>query len=305
MECPHCRGSGRIVKIGLRRTKKGSVQKYRCMECGRSFSDSMNPHSSYPMKIILHTLELYNMGYPASSVKRMIGKNYHRSPPINTIYSWIGRYEDDLTFIKLRKKMDLDPERILYRKNFIHRQVHPFAYHDPKLNIHSKTFPGIKRYVNWIDRSLPDKIFLEGPRMSNYSIDAAYDIKPIKNNLPRLTELALERSSDPSPHNSVESFFLINDSSTVATEVPVFLNPDEFDGSEIPITGHIDILQARFGRIYVLDYKPNLNRPEEYSSQLYLYREAVHRRMNIPVEKISAIAFNEHEAVEYLYVLKT
>lgn len=301
MKCPNCNGTDHIVKSGRRKTMKGAVQKFRCMSCGRSFSDSIDPYSNYPLKVILHSLELYNLGHPAPVVKTIIGKRYHLSPPLNTIYSWTKRFENDLTFIKLRKKMKLDPEKVLYQKTFMHRQVHPFAYHVPKLNIQSKTLPGIKRYINWIDRSLPDKIFLEGPRMSNNTVDPSYDIKPINNNLPRLTELALERSSDLSPHNSVESFFLINDSSTVATEVPVFLNPNEFNGSEIPITGHIDILQARFGRIYVLDYKPNLNHPKEYSSQLHLYREAVHRRMNIPVEKISAIAFNEHEAVEYLY----
>jgi len=298
MICPNCTGSAHLVRSGKRRTTKGSVQKYRCMECGHSYSDSINPYSSYPMKIILHALELYNMGYPASSVKRMIGKNYHRSPPLNTIYSWTKRYEDDLTFIKLRKRIDLDPENVIKGKNFHHRQVIPFSYHIPKLNIHSKTLPGIKRYINWIERSLPDRIFIEGPRMSTYSIETKYDIKPINNNLPRLTKLALERSSDPSPHNSVESFFLINDSSTVSTEIPVFLNPDEI-GTEVPITGHIDILQARYGKLYILDYKPNLNHPEHFSSQLHLYRESIIRRMNIPKERISMIAFNEHCAFEY------
>lgn len=300
MKCPNCSGSDHIVKTGKRKTSKGSVQKYRCMECGRSFSDSIDPYSNYPLKVILHTLELYNMGHSASSVKTLIGKQYKRSPPLNTIYSWTKRFESDLTFIKLRKKMDLDPENIVYKKNFQHRQIFPFAYHIPKLNIQSKNFPGIKRYIDWIDRSLPDRMFLEGPRMSTYNMNIDHEIKPGNNKLPRLTKLALERSSDPSPHNSVEYFFLLNDSSTVATELPVFLNPKDI-GSDVPMTGHIDILQARFDKIFVLDYKPNLNHPENYSSQLHLYRESIHRRMNIPKEKISTIAFNEHEAWEYIF----
>ena len=304
MKCPNCNGSDHIVKTGKRKTKKGSVQKYRCMECGRSFSDSIDPYSNYPLKVILHSLELYNMGHPASNVKTMIGRRYHLSPPLNTIYSWTKRFEKDLTFIKLRRKMNLDPENIIQKKNFQHRQIVPFAYHMPKVNIQSKTFPGIKRYIDWINRSLPDRMFLEGPRMSTYKMKIDHEIKPVNNRLPKLTKLALERSSDTSPHNSVESFFLINDSSTVATELPVFLNPSEIEeiSKNVPITGHIDMLQARFGKIYILDYKPNLNHPENYSTQLHLYREAVRRRMNIPRDKISAIAFNEHEAVEYVTV---
>ena len=244
------------------------------------------------------------MGHPASNVKTMIGRRYHLSPPLNTIYSWTKRFEKDLTFIKLRRKMNLDPENIIQKKNFQHRQIVPFAYHMPKVNIQSKTFPGIKRYIDWINRSLPDRMFLEGPRMSTYKMKIDHEIKPVNNRLPKLTKLALERSSDTSPHNSVESFFLINDSSTVATELPVFLNPSEIEeiSKNVPITGHIDMLQARFGKIYILDYKPNLNHPENYSTQLHLYREAVRRRMNIPRDKISAIAFNEHEAVEYVTV---
>jgi len=66
------------------------------------------------------------------------------------------------------------------------------------------------------------------------------------------------------------------------------------------MTGHIDILQARFGKVYILDYKPNLNHPENYSTQLHMYREALSKRMNIQREKISQIAFNEHEALEYI-----
>jgi len=298
MDCPNCSGSDHIIKTGKRKTKKGSVQKYRCMECGRSFSDSVDPYSNYPLRIILHSLELYNQGHSASSVKTIIGKRYKISPPLNTIYSWTKRFENDLSFIKIRKKLKLDPESIIRTKNFQHRQIVSFSYHPLKVNYQSRENPGIGRYVNWIERSLPDRIFLEGPRMSEWNTQTDAEILPLKNNLPHLTRLALERSSDPNPHIAIENFFLINDSSTVATEVPVFLNPDETQNTPIPITGHIDLLQARFGKVYVLDYKPNLNNPLVHSSQILLYREAIHRRMNIPKERIDAIVFNEHGSFE-------
>ena len=62
-------------------------------------------------------------------------------------------------------------------------------------------------------------------------------------------------------------FMLINDSVTVAVEVPVFLTQEDIsyyrsrgfdlDFESDVITGHIDFLQIRNGHIHILDYKPD------------------------------------------------
>ncbi|MEA3457849.1 MAG: hypothetical protein U9R21_04135 [Candidatus Thermoplasmatota archaeon] len=51
--------------------------------------------------------------------------------------------------------------------------------------------------------------------------------------------MATKRKSQ-SAHEAVEQFFLINDSSTACTELPVFLDPKETNLSniEIPLTTH-------------------------------------------------------------------
>jgi len=59
---------------------------------------------------------------------------------------------------------------------------------------------------------------------------------------------------------------LVNDSVTVAVEIPVFLtNQDieyysqhgfDLDFESDIITGHLDFLQIRNGHIHILDYKP-------------------------------------------------
>ena len=104
-----------------------------------------------------------------------------------------------------------------------------------------------------------------------------------------------------SAHEMVEEFFLINDSSTVAIELPVFLRSDETDiPLENTLTGHIDMVQMRFDNVWVLDYKPNLNKPENHSSQLILYKEALHRRTSIPWEKIRTGVFNQHAFYEII-----
>ncbi len=68
----------------------------------------------------------------------------------------------------------------------------------------------------------------------------------------------------------------------------MFINPDEIEEIDVdePITGHIDLVQIRYDNLYILDYKPNLNRPERHASQLQLYKKAVQQRTSIPEEKI-------------------
>ena len=68
-------------------------------------------------------------------------------------------------------------------------------------------------------------------------------------------------------HDTLQRFMLATDSVTVAMEVPVSLTPEDIThmqrdlGFAIPLsreatlTGHIDLLQIRNGRVHILDYK--------------------------------------------------
>jgi len=86
----------------------------------------------------------------------------------------------------------------------------------------------------------------------------------------------------------------------VATELPVFINPKEtnIDVDE-PITGHIDLIQIRYDNLYILDYKPNLNKPERHTSQLQLYKKAIQERTSVPEDNIYTAVFNKHSYYEY------
>jgi len=303
MNCPYCDQNKNVIKAGLRDTQKGSIQRYRCKNCSRYFSDSKQKYSQYPLNVIMYTLEQYNRGYPVEIAKKRTGKKYQYSPPVQTIYSWIQRYKPILTFLKLRKNYNIDPTTLTTTHNFQHQQVYPFTYHHLKLNIHSKQRPELRRYINWIERSLPRKLFLSGPRCSSTQITK--NLKAVKKEsiAPELTLLALNsqpKNSKRSPHEIVEHFFLINDSTTVATELPVFTSPNETSlNIDEPITGHIDIVQIRYDNLYILDYKPNLNHPEHYASQLALYKEAIQRRTSIPEDKIHTAVFNEYGYYEF------
>ena len=83
-------------------------------------------------------------------------------------------------------------------------------------------------------------------------------------------------------HPSVQDFMLANDSCTIACEVPVYLTADEIryykpksffvtlPDSAQPITGHIDVVQARNGFIHLLDCKPKA-REIDPANQLLVY----------------------------------
>jgi len=71
------------------------------------------------------------------------------------------------------------------------------------------------------------------------------------NNACKLASLALKAArNNRERHSIVENFMLINDSSTIACEVPIWLWEKNLD---IGISSHIDTLQVRNGLVYILE----------------------------------------------------
>ena len=102
---------------------------------------------------------------------------------------------------------------------------------------------------------------------------------------------------------------LVNDSATVAIELPVFLQPNELTknhqktyGIELSdtLTGHIDILQVRFNQIHVLDYKPDAKKTDRRAAeQVFSYTLALSKRTNIPLENFTCAYFDENDYFEF------
>ena len=100
---------------------------------------------------------------------------------------------------------------------------------------------------------------------------------------------------------------LINDTATIAAEIPVYLKSNEQKIKDFPtsksgdfeetkttnLTGHIDILQSRYHKLYILDYKPEPINKKQTIAQLLLYREALSKRANIPKSRIKLAFFND------------
>jgi transposase-like protein len=111
-------------------------------------------------------------------------------------------------------------------------------------------------------------------------------------------------------HPSVQDFILANDSSTIACEVPVYLAREEIahykskgffvtlPESPKPITGHIDVVQARNGFIHLLDYKPKA-RDVDPVNQLVVHALAFASRTRLPVKAFKCAWFDEKDYFEF------
>ncbi len=118
-------------------------------------------------------------------------------------------------------------------------------------------------------------------------------------------------------HWAIEKLMLENDTSTIAVEVPVYLQTSK---STIPwirkiksnngyITGHIDLLQYRNSKLYVLDYKPGAAK-EKPLGQLFVYACCLSKSTGIHFAKMNLAWFDENNYFEtnamevYKYLMK-
>ena len=106
---------------------------------------------------------------------------------------------------------------------------------------------------------------------------------------------------------------LVNDSVTVAVEIPIWLTERDISALEqehgielVPrvstaersITGHIDFLQVRNGCVHVFDYKPDA-RTNKPIAQLTIYALALTRLVpGLKLFDIKCAWFNEQEYCE-------
>lgn len=310
-DCPYCKKNSMVVKIGYNRIKHEVYQRYKCKGCNRTFSDRPLKHVTHRSEIIFTAISLYNLGYIKKQVVNILSKRHKVEIPIPTIHSWLMRYRDICTFTKQRRRYKLDPVTIIKSKKLRHVQVYNFKYHQLKLNLTAKTFPELRNYIRDMFNHCPHKFFhSQGPRCSSLKIE----IKPKKatkyNNAPKLAEYALHLAkTNRNRHQKIQDFMLINDSATVAVELPVFFHPKELSGREKKnygielsktLTGHIDILQVRFNKIHVLDYKPDAKKEDRRAAeQVFLYTLALSKRTKIPLMSFACAYFDDKNYFQF------
>jgi len=311
--CPKCSSNRSVRKAGTKKLMIETIQRYFCKKCNHRFTTRTIPRTPYSTKLILNSLTYFNLGHTLNQTQKTMSRKFKTKIPISTLNNWVKRFEPELSFIRLRKKFTITPNEIIHSKKFHHQQVYEFKYHTLKTNIAGKTFPQLKSYITSIHNIphfIPETPFQAGPRCSELRIN----LKPQKTtkhkNAPRLTELALTLVKiNHERHQKVEDFFLINDSTTIAIEVPVYINPRELSlkeqkdygiNLEEPLSGHIDILQVRWNKIHVLDYKSEAKISDRVTAeQVFLYTLALSTRTNIPLNKFICAYFDKNDYYEF------
>lgn len=263
------------------------------------------PRRQYAAAAILTALTSYNMGRTLDDTREYLARRSRVKVPSSTLHAWIGQFASVCTFSRLRKRYELDPNEVLRSKTFEHKQEYKFAFHRLKTNLLCKRrFPQIRRYLWHIVENCPNDLFQrsDGARCSDGNLpDLTLRLVRKETNARALAKLGLllaKRSKDR--HPAIQNFMLVNDSVTVAVEVPVYLHPHEATDLKLTgaLTGHIDVLQIRGNRVWILDYKPDARKEKFAKYQIYLYARALSVRTGIPLRRFALAYFDAKDYFE-------
>jgi len=270
---------------------------------------------------------------------KILSRKFKTKPSQKTISNWMNEYKQLCSFHNLRKHMQkiYSPGTIIEKYTLMHNNLpYIFQVHMAKMELlfknklYSNEFSKIsrfhkplKKYFEKIPtRDFPHHIFQENKngeeqskekRASQLKFDYL-EIKKMKkrNSACRLSGWALNLAkTNKERHQTIQDFMLINDSTTIAAEIPVYLtNWDagyyrnqrgfifKLSKDATPITGHIDILQIRNGKIHILDYKPEAGKVDAVN-QLTVYALALSRKMNLPLKDFKCAWFDEKNYFEF------
>jgi hypothetical protein len=323
--CIYCAGS-QITRRGKRYKQHEILQRWYCHRCAVSFSPrTAGKGSTYPLKVILETLCRFYQGHTIAGSANYIRGRFGLTIHPRTISRWLTEYHSLTTYARLRDKarQTHTPRQLIRSTRLHHKQVYMYRTHSGKLaqilNTHEhQSFRPIADYLTDMAENCPHHLFQDSGNTNNrasagkaaFNLDAV-EIKAKRNHACKIAELVLQTvTSNKRRHDEIQRFMLTTDSVTVAVEVPIILTPEDIRhmqgqlGFNIPLqtdttlTGHIDVLQLRNGRVHILDYKPGAAK-EKPITQLMVYALAFSRRTGLRLYDFVCAWFDEHHYFEF------
>ncbi len=346
ISCPSC-NSTNTIKKGKRKNKLQTLQRYACKNCKKAFTSQQIPNKTYPPYIILNSISCYNLGYTQQQASAIIERTHKIQVPQRTISDWLKQYRNICTYSRLRAEAAklYKPKEVVFSHRLEHNQIYNFKYHRAKLQL-LFTNPGSNnRFTNIAGLQDPIQSYLEKIPTKEFPHHLFHNIKLVdkednnnkygkdeqrashlkfnhlkitplpKTNLAnKLASLALNLAkTNKDRHQAVQNFMLINDSTTIAVEVPVYLEKEDVryyvkvlksnSAKELlnlctPITGHIDLLQLRNNLIYILDYKPEADKAKPIQ-QLTAYALALASRTRLNLKTMKCAWFDQNNYYEF------
>ena len=328
ISCPYC-SSTDLVKKGKRKKKYETVQLYFCRRCQRKFTPLINKRRKFPLKVIIDSITLYNRFHSMDKAAEIASGTYGILIRSQNISNWLKDFKEHFPVLRLRSKIQnqYDTRRIFIDSRLFHGQIYDFKCHYAKLDLlinnhtgHNE-FQPLKEFLEAVPSDCPHQLFRQSAKTKNrsskhkdiFNIDQL-KITPRQNNTAvKNARFALQSvANNKLRHETLQEFMLTNDSVTVAVEVPVLLDKDDIDhfqtelGFEVPlelkskevITGHIDIIQIRNGKIHILDYKPRAKK-EKPVDQLAIYALALSRLTGLKLYHFKCAWFDDSDYFEF------
>ena len=132
--CPYC-NSKDIIKRGRRKKKYEVAQLYYCNHCKKTFTAPKAKGRSFPLKVILEGLCLYNIGHSAEESVRLLKEQFGLDVSDRTLREWVSAYEHLCRYSRMRPyglKL-YSPHQVIQTVHLFHRQVYDFSVHRAKL----------------------------------------------------------------------------------------------------------------------------------------------------------------------------
>lgn len=250
-------------------------------------------------QVIYHALNCYNLGCTFLDSSKQVNKRFKVKTSKSTVHFWVRKFQNFCPAASIRKNFT-GYNDVLFTKRFEHENLdYLFMYHKYKLDALARgCFSGLANYINSFESGCPDVFFEVGERCSKPIFDVQVKTNRQVNLACKMAAFAINATrKNMERHKIVERFMIINDTATIACEVPVWYWDKKIDAG---ITGHIDMIQVRNNLVYIVDYKPNASKDKKAANQLYHYASALSYRANVPLESIRCAWFDEDSYFEYV-----
>ena len=329
LACPYCHGKN-VTKKGTRRNKFASVPLFFCKNCDKKFSRTKAKHRTYPVPVILAAINRYHRLATAEEAAQVTAKAFGLPVTERLVRQWLTDFQDVLPFRRLRATAAMwqsgERRRMIAEHRFFHGLVYDFKFHRAKADAllaraQNTLLDTVADFLEQVPRECPHDLFRANHqdrkrRASKMGKRFLLDETAIvhKDNIAiAMASTALQTvSKNTERHGAVQEFMLVNDTATVAVEVPITLTAEDVAhyreklGFQVPIdleagqavTGHIDILQVRNGKIHILDYKPGAEK-EKPIEQLMVYALALSRRLRLPLYHFVCAWFDDRHYWEF------
>lgn len=322
-KCPYCQGN--LTKKGKRKKKYETIQVYFCKNCNKKLTPLITKNKTYPLRVILESLTLYNKLYPIESIPEIIEEKYGIIIKPRIISDWLKEYEKYIPFLRMRgfASKNYSKKEIIEESKLFHQQIYNFKYNRAKLDMileedfKHQRFRPLKEFLELATAECPNHIFQSSENRASdlkekFNLDEVR-IVPKDNFIVKTTNFITQAvSNNKARHETLQEFMIANDTVTVAAELPILLDFQDIRhykyklNFEIPITlkeneyitGHIDLIQVRNGSIYILDYKPSAKKAKPVE-QLTIYALALARLTGLRLYHFKCAWFDENNYYEF------